>query len=186
MDFTKLSTWVKTIAATITVIIGIIGTLRGWWSDVGNYFVSSNEQTKREVVLNNLADDIISNKDIPTTITSAYIVFKNEINRLDSSRQSEINGLTEVVDSVSFDVMQLNNLAWANMKRYQPIDSCSNSGCGPCKYYFRKNIRGTIFYRLRGESHMYSITWNATVGAYEYTDDEDKKVYLKHCWERNN
>lgn len=163
----KYQAWAIGLSSFMTLCIAAYNGGASW---VYKTVIESEAATAREDKIDSIIADwekYKNDKNLPFTLRDLY----------------HRRGVT--VDSIAFDVMQLNNYTWSEMERYHITDSCRDAQCGPCKYWFRKDLNGTVWYRDKDDHHRYTVTWNNTVGSFEYTNNKNQKVFMKHCWERN-
>lgn len=104
-------------------------------------------------------------------------------------REAHIDSILNNYDSLAFSVLQNRNIIIGEMVTVVKYDSCQNK----CKYWFKQDVSGTVWYIARIETrkqiirtHIYSVTYQPAIGAYQYVDIHGDVRHLPHKWERNN
>jgi hypothetical protein len=196
----SVSDWVKAVISFFTTAGLIWAGLNGAFQDTADFFSNYNDRKDKDAIIYSLPLDkvekipemiahyesSIPELHLPLILQSLYDergVF------IDSSHKA----IQSVMDSISFDVMQLMAIEWSNMEKAFVTDNCDNNGQGGCKYWFRKDKNGTLWYRhAKRENgslefdHFYTVHFDATVGKWTYVTANDKKEWIKHNWEKNN
>lgn len=173
--------WLKSVQGVAISILGLIGAIvgiygygQGWYGSIKNEGVSELKKQFREDSITLVLNDYgkySSDKNLPYTLQKLY------------------DARTEIIDSISFDNMQTQNILSGMMSKTVVYDNCQVQ----CSYWLLQDNNGGLWYRSRIDkdgkrtyTHLYSAIYSPTSNTWNYIDSKGQYQSLKHKWERTN